>query len=144
MVTLHVPPTVLWRESSAYCECACESSQWTLRLCVGSVTVEERVSDRITPLLPIAQQWRENVTRVLEDKEPARPKDDRRRAMHDRRAVRRAGRRGEEPYGSDRHAVALLAEVARLREENMLLRHAALTFGALAERLNKKIRSGTL
>ncbi len=142
MTPLHVQPTVLWRASSAYCECACESSQWTLRLCVGSVTVEERVGDRIAPLLPIAQQWRENVRRVLEDKEPA--KDDRRRARHDRRAVRRAGRRGEEPYGTDRHAVALLAEVARLREENMLLRHAALAFGALAERLNEKIRSGAL
>jgi hypothetical protein len=108
--------------------------------------VEERAGDRITPLLPIAQQWRENVTRrVLGDEEPtSQPNDDRRRgALDDRRAVRRAGRRGEEPYRSDRHTVALLAEVARLRDENALLREAALTFGALADRLTKRIRSGS-
>ena len=98
MITLHVQPTVLWREANTYCECACVSSEWTLRLCVGSTLVEERAGDRITPFLPIAQQWRENVTRrVLGDGElTSEPNDDRRHgAIDDRRAVRRAGRRGE-------------------------------------------------
>jgi hypothetical protein len=36
----------------------------------------------------------------------------------------------------------LLAEIAALREENMLLRRAALAFGGLAERLNTALRSG--
>lgn len=37
-----------------------------------------------------------------------------------------------------RDVPALLAEVQHLREENAALRNAALTFGALAERLNER------
>ncbi len=140
MVTLHVPPIVLWRESNVWCECACVSSKWTLRLGVGSMTVAERVGDRIAPLLSTAQRWRQNLATTAKPVDTAPPQQhgDRRRNASERRAAGRGGRRAEEPYRSDRHTVVLLAEVARLRDENALLREAALTFGALAERLTKR------
>ena len=40
--------------------------------------------------------------------------------------------------------VALLQELERLREENRLLHEAALTFGALAERLSLRLQIGLL
>jgi hypothetical protein len=40
--------------------------------------------------------------------------------------------------------VALLQELERLREENRRLYEAALTFGALAERLNLRLQMGLL
>jgi hypothetical protein len=36
-----------------------------------------------------------------------------------------------------------LAEIERLREENIALRESALTFGALADRLSAQLKSGT-
>jgi hypothetical protein len=72
---------------------------------------------------------------------PDRPDRDR-RTTPDRRAVARGGRRREERYQSDRETiVSLLTELAKLREENTLLRRAALSFGALAERLNVVVQS---
>ena len=40
--------------------------------------------------------------------------------------------------------VGLLKEIAALREENALLRRAAIAFGGLAERLNIALRSSDL
>ena len=66
-----------------------------------------------------------------------------RRVTPDRRAVTRGGRRGDKRSQPDRDTIAsLLKEIALLREENELLRRAALAFGALAERLNTALRSG--
>lgn len=65
--------------------------------------------------------------------------------MPDRRAVRRGGRRPGERDQTDRETIIqLLAEIAALREENMLLRRASLAFGGLAERLNAVLRSRRL
>jgi len=56
--------------------------------------------------------------------------------------VPRGGRRRDERFRSDRETiVSLLTELAKLREENALLRRAALSFGALAERLNLVVQS---
>jgi hypothetical protein len=75
---------------------------------------------------------------------PTRPKQDR-RVTPDRRAVARGGRRREERYESDRETVlGLLKEITALREENALLRRAAIAFGGLAERLNMALRSDRL
>jgi hypothetical protein len=72
---------------------------------------------------------------------PSEPYRDR-RTTTDRRAVARGGRRQEDRDRSDRDTVVtLLIELASLREENTLLRRAAISFGALAERLNKEVRS---
>lgn len=58
-----------------------------------------------------------------------------------------AGRRGargpSDPHATDLGVTAFLAEVRILREENAALRNAALTFGALAERLNERAKSTT-
>jgi len=68
------------------------------------------------------------------------PITDRRVAGGERRASGRGGRRGAESHRSDRETIVnALAELARLRDENALLRRAALAFGALAERLNQRI-----
>ena len=65
---------------------------------------------------------------------------ERRVAAQDRRAIPRGGRRRDESDLSDRETIiGLLAELMKLREENALLRGAALSFGALAERLHKRI-----
>jgi hypothetical protein len=49
----------------------------------------------------------------------------------------------DERSRADRETIAsLLTEIAALREENALLRRAAIAFGALAERLNAALRSG--
>jgi hypothetical protein len=72
---------------------------------------------------------------------PPHPERDR-RATSDRRAVARGGRRRDERFRSDRDViVSLLSELAAVREENVLLRRAAISFGALAERLNQALRS---
>lgn len=72
--------------------------------------------------------------------EPLPPDRERRVAAQDRRAIPRGGRRRDESDLSDRETIiSLLAELMKLREENALLRGAALTFGALAERLHKRI-----
>jgi hypothetical protein len=77
---------------------------------------------------------------VSSDQSP--PERDR-RVTPDRRAVTRGGRRRGERSRADRETIAgLLTEIAALREENALLRRAAIAFGALAERLNKTLRSG--
>ena len=75
--------------------------------------------------------------------EPVRPDRERRLATLDRRALPRGGRRRDESDLSDRETIiSLLTELMKLREENALLRGAALTFGALAERLHKRINPG--
>ena len=72
--------------------------------------------------------------------DPSRPERDR-RVTPNRRAVVRGGRRGNERKRSDRETIAsLLTEIAALREENALLRRAAIAFGALAERLNSALK----
>jgi hypothetical protein len=51
-------------------------------------------------------------------------------------------RRPSERSRADRETIAnLLTEIAALREENALLRRAAIAFGALAERLNHTLKS---
>jgi hypothetical protein len=76
--------------------------------------------------------------------EPSPPDRDR-RVTPDRRAVARGGRRRDERSRSERETIAsLVTEIAALREENALLRRAAIAFGALAERLNAVLRSGGL
>jgi hypothetical protein len=70
------------------------------------------------------------------------PITDRRVTQGDRRASGRGGRRHGElhRYDSELNA-SLLSELAALRDENALLRRAALSFGALAERLSQRIAS---
>lgn len=71
------------------------------------------------------------------------PPDGERRTGPDRRAIPRGGRRRHERDRSDRDTIIdLVVENAALREENALLRRAALAFGALAERLNTTVRAG--
>jgi hypothetical protein len=73
------------------------------------------------------------------------PPDRDRRVTPDRRAVTRGGRRPSERSRADRETIAnLLTEIAALREENALLRRAAIAFGALAERLNHTLKSAGL
>jgi hypothetical protein len=68
------------------------------------------------------------------------PITDRRVARGERRTSGRGGRRGGESHRCDRETIVeTLAQLARLREENALLRRAALAFGALAERLNRRM-----
>jgi len=75
---------------------------------------------------------------------PSHPERDR-RVTPDRRAVARGGRRREERFQSDRETiVGLLKEITALREENALLRRAAIAFGGLAERLNIALRADRL
>jgi hypothetical protein len=72
--------------------------------------------------------------------EPLPPGRERRVATQDRRAIPRGGRRRDESDLSDRETIiSLVTELMKLREENALLRGAALSFGALAERLYKRI-----
>lgn len=143
MLTLHVHPIVLWREATAHCECACDGGRWTVRLCAGSATTVERVVDGVGPMLRIAQAWRQPFTDDVREGTPDRAPaaGNRRHAAPDRRAFARGGRRAGERYRSHLDTAALVAELAVLREENALLRDAAMTFGGLAERLNTKLRS---
>ena len=67
---------------------------------------------------------------------------DRRQAAQPRRAVPRNGRRTDDDVATERVRAALVAEVATLQSRNALLENAALTFGALAERLNERPNSG--
>ena len=66
---------------------------------------------------------------------------DRRQSAQPRRSVPRGGRRTDEAVPTEPACVELVAEVARLRCKNALLENAALTFGALAERLNDRPNS---
>lgn len=75
--------------------------------------------------------------------DPSRPERDR-RVTADRRALAHDNGRGEEHSRSERETIATLrSEIAALQEENALLRRAAIAFGALAERLNARLRSGS-
>jgi hypothetical protein len=90
-------------------------------------------------MLQTAQLWRETVEKMtapVTAKQLARIAPDRRTFPAERRAVMRGGRRHSDPNAPILDVTALLAEVGQLREENELLRDAALTFGELAERLN--------
>ena len=78
---------------------------------------------------------------------PAAPRRDLTAA---RSAVMRGGARDRTPTAPTVDVLALLAEVGHLREEmehlreeNECLRNAALTFGALAERLTLRSKSTT-
>jgi hypothetical protein len=143
VLTLHVHPIVLWRESTAHCECACDAGRWTVRLCVDTGTTDERVVEGVGPMLRLAQVWRQPFIHDLQEAAPDRaPADgDRRRKPRERRAFARGGRRRGERYRSHVDTAALVTEIAGLREENALLRDAAVTFGGLAERLNTRLRT---
>lgn len=112
MITTVVRPLVLWRDAAMRCECAYTASTWTVRLLLNDAVVEERAVDGIELLLQIAQEWRMTPTETV-----------------------------HESSQSQIDAASLLAEVAQLREENALLRDAALSFGALAERLSTRVRA---
>lgn len=145
-VRFYVRPIVLWREDSVICECSYASSVWTLRLMVGGAPARERTHTGVTPMLGTAQLWRETVEKVtapVTDRPVARIGPDRRTLPAERRAVMRGGRRHSDANAPDLDVPLLLAEVGHLREENELLRNAALTFGALAERLSLRAKSIT-
>jgi hypothetical protein len=141
-VSVHVRPIVLWRENQASCECSCVSSVWTLRLMVGGALAQERPHRSVAPMLRTANLWRETVEQMVAPVPAAELEwtaSDRRHLGVERRAVSRGGRRSSDPNPPNLDIRALLAEMERLRGENECLRSAALTFGALAERLNLRV-----
>jgi hypothetical protein len=145
-VSLHVRPIVLWREDNVICECSYASSVWTLRLMVGGTPARERTHSGVTAMLETARIWRDTVEKVparVTDRPVARIGPDRRTLPAERRAVMRGGRRHSDAQAPDLNVPLLLTEVGHLREENELLRNAALTFGALAERLSLRAKSNT-
>lgn len=139
MITLHGRPIILWHEARTHCDCACVSSQWTLRQYIDQVPIQERVFNDVRAMLRTSSQWREaavnNMLNAMID--PPAMELDRRNTAPERRSVVRGGRRSAEQSRYHLDTAALLAEVGKLREENALLRDASLTFGALAERLSK-------
>jgi hypothetical protein len=145
-VSLHVRPIVLWRDDKVTCECSYASSVWTLRLMAGHAPARERAYVGVSPMLRTALLWRETVEKMtgpVTARQLARIAPDRRNVPAERRAVMRGGRRHRDANAANLDVTALLAEVGHLREENELLRNAALTFGALAERLSLRVKSTT-
>lgn len=99
-VDIYVRQTLLWRASRWHCDCQCDASQWTVRLFVDAILVNELVVDNVRAMLSIAEHWRDGVEGDAAGPQLGqivRLEGDRRQNPPERRAVPRGGRRATDP-----------------------------------------------